>query len=281
MNEQKILICISGWGSRCEIFDLLLAQCPVLSERRRRIDLPWQNFSALAQSERAPALLRQVLRELDCTTAELARQEIVVLAWSLGCLLALEFCLELCGSEETGSPTGPAPRLILQNATASMCSSAPPLFACDLHEGDSERDYPAVEPGVLRLMQRKLVRGAAAQYAVMQDFARNCQHRQQNPELFVTEYCRQASSFSPTELVQGLDYLIHCDLRTTLRQSPLPCSTLLLSGREDVIIPPAQGLILSGLLPASRHKELKAGHNLLLPPAADLNKHIKDFLAFP
>ncbi|WGK68710.1 alpha/beta hydrolase [Candidatus Haliotispira prima] len=280
MNNEKILVCISGWGSHCQILEPLIAQCPLLAERHR-IDIPWQDFVGLPDATRPAALHRYLSRETDGRTQGDKQTDVVILAWSLGCLLGLELSPELHGQAQTGRQ-----RLILLSGTAAMC---PTEEIGDRNEGEEKRanlaPYQVVKPIVLRLMQRKLQQ---AQNTVLRDFALHClRDRQNDPANFVANYLEQARSFSDTPLhtdtcqalTEGLEYLIRCDLRRRLRDCPLPHPTLLFSGRRDAIIPASQSESLARLLPNSRQEFADEGHNLLLPPASGLSRHISTFLS--
>ncbi len=298
---ETVVACISGWGSRCEIFSELLSHCPQLAGRRR-IDLSWQDFVAIPQpSERRAALRQRLLQKLVEPAASkeggreeysgalkrreaaaiLLQKDILLLGWSLGSLLCLELSLELSSIPDRGIHTEFAPELgqtpghlglILLSPTAAMCGTM-----CRTWRAGSP--YPGVPPVALKLMQRGINQ---PQNNVLQDFAKNCRAPGQTEGAFVAKYTEQAQSFSPEELKLGLDYLLNCDLRAELQQKNFPYDALLFSGRSDAIVPSAQSAVLAHLLfgepTGSRQLQLlNGGHNLLCPPSAELLGKLDDY----
>ena len=238
MNE--ILVCISGWGSYCQIFGPLFNQCPRLA-RHSRVELPWQNFVSITDlTQRREALLQSLRQKCSPLLTENSAEgkawqtaDLVILSWSLGSLLALELSLRLYQE-----PSSPVPRLLLLSPTAAMCS------------GPS-----AVPPGALKMMQRKLRQPGNS---VLPDFASKLAA---SPEL-TQEYLQQANTFSIEELSAGLAYLIDCDLRPELDALPYPA--LLFSGQSDAIIPTQQSQALAQQLSQGQLEFVEGGHSPML-----------------
>jgi pimeloyl-[acyl-carrier protein] methyl ester esterase len=79
------------------------------------------------------------------------------------------------------------------------------------------------------------------------------------------------------ELIEGLDYLQHVDMRNGLEKFAVP--TLVLHGREDRIVPWQAGEWLSGALAGSRWRCYEGfGHALPIQAAALLAADIRAFL---
>ena len=238
-NQGEYLVCIGGWGSTAQIFDPLISECPELQkfEEAQKIELRWQDFACLDSHARRSALRRAFARQL-CPGAESEENEIlallqkdgIILAWSLGAMLALELALELTqkfqpqkneGMENAPKHSGNTKsrlRLILLSGTAAMCRSCEecgPCKGCGCCEHcgpknsvETERvkesSYPFVPDAALRAMQRKW---CANPNAVLRNFAQNCckdtgaassqtpQSGEEHP--FIALYLRQSAHFLP------------------------------------------------------------------------------------
>ena len=238
-NQGKYLVCIGGWGSTAQIFDPLISECPELRkfEEAQKIELHWQDFACLDLPARRSALRRAFAGQF-CPGAEISAQQPlqrngIILAWSLGAMLALELALELAqefqpqkneGMENAPKHSGNTKsrlRLILLSGTAAMCrpsvgcrscEECGPSVGCDPKKPESKatekidngNNYPFVPDAALRAMQRKL---SANPNAVLRNFAQNCckdtgaessqvpQSGEEDP--FIALYLRQAAHFLP------------------------------------------------------------------------------------
>ena len=245
---KKILVCISGWGSKGEIFKPLYSGFPFAEYKR--IELPWQNFVPITQSKPRRKMLVQSYKQ-ECQamlSIESETTEVILLGWSLGSLLALELSLELYSLQAMSQLPIKMPvnlQLVLISPTAAMCG---------------KDDRAAVPPVALKVMQHKLSLPANH---VLHDFTAKLQVGTELSKI----YLQQAKTFTVEELKAGLAYLIHCDLRKELQeQEDFPYPVLLFSGQNDAIIPPQQSKALAQLLGTQAEIELVAGgHNPLLP----------------
>ena len=309
-ESSQYLICIGGWGSTTQVFDPLISECPELQKFQdsQKIELRWQDFVGLPLSARRSAMqnaIQNTLARKVCNQSEIS--DVLVLAWSLGSMLALELALaqefQPQKNESLKNAKGKKNRLrlILLSGTAAMCRLNKPESKA-IENANNDGDYPFVPGAALRAMQRKLSTNPAA---VLRNFAQNCgtnthnvdqrkktESKKQNS--FIPFYLGQAAQFLPSPskpqnnqetsrknsqaLSAGLDYLLRCDLRSELRNSPLPFPVLLAGGLGDAIIPCGQTKKLARLLPQGRLALLDAPHNLLMPPAAALKEHIDEFL---
>lgn len=128
-------------------------------------------------------------------------------------------------------------------------------------------DVPCgVSSTAVKVMRRGLGRDHAA---VLETFHRNCG----TPPAFRPDF----ASARPERLIEGLDWLLTWDERTSLEQSGVPLSAL--AARDDAIVPPAlTSACFAGK--ASRLEWLPAGgHSFPLPLAPACARHIRAFLA--
>ena len=305
-ESSQYLVCIGGWGSTMQVFDPLISECPELQKFQdsQKIELRWQDFVGLPVSARRSALqssIQNALARKVCHQSEIS--DVLVLAWSLGSMLALELALAQEFQPQKNESMKNAKgkkirlRLILLSGTAAMCRLNKPESEAT-ENANNDGNYPFVSGAVLRTMQRKLYTNPGA---VLQNFAQNCctnthAPNKTNENPFIPFYLGQAANFlvspnnlqsrdneeTPSESSQalsaGLDYLLRCDLRSELRNSHLPFPILLAGGLGDAIIPCGQTKELARLLPQGRLALLDAPHNLLMPPAAALKEHIDEFL---
>ena len=315
-EPSQYLVCIGGWGSTAQIFAPLISECPELQKFQdsQKIELRWQDFVGLPVSARRSAIqngiqssMQNALARKVCNQSEIS--DVLVLAWSLGSMLALELALAQEFQPQKNESMKNAKgkkirlRLILLSGTAVMCRLNKPESEAT-ENANNDGDYPFVPGAALRAMQRKLSTNPAA---VLRNFAQNCctnthnVNQRKKPEnekqnSFIPFYLGQAANFlaspnnlqsrdneeTPSESSQalsaGLDYLLRCDLRSELRNSTLPFPVLLAGGLGDAIIPCGQTKELARLLPQGRLALLDAPHNLLMPPAAALKEHIDEFL---
>lgn len=160
-----------------------------------------------------------------------------VIGWSLGGMLALERLPATCK------------KLVLISSTAKFCAAA---------------DYPCgVAEKVLRRMILQLHRDPAA---VLAEFQRNVHAPRPAPDHAL------CAADAPDE---GLDYLLHTDLRPAVPSIQLP--VLLLHGDEDRIIPPQASEWLAQHLPQAAVRNVPSqGHAL---DALAIAPHIRHFLA--
>ena len=225
-NQGEYLVCIGGWGSTAQIFDPVISECPELRkfEEAQKIEVRWQDFACLDLPARRSALRRAFARQF-CPGAEISAQQPlqrdgIILAWSLGTMLALELALDLAqefqpqkneGMENAKSKKSRL-RLILLSGTAAMCRPSVGCRSCEEcgpknpvePEITEENNYPFVPDAALRAMQRNL---SANPNAVLRNFAQNCckdtgaessqapQSGEEDP--FIGLYLRQAAHFLP------------------------------------------------------------------------------------
>jgi len=164
----------------------------------------------------------------------------IIVGWSMGGMLAMEHLPVSCK------------KLILLSSTAKFCAS---------------ENYPCGISGkALRHMIIQLKRNPDA---ALKEFYKNASspHR--------SRICEN-SSHSAEELLEGLNYLFATDLREKVPTLGIP--TLLLHGKEDIIIPPSASEWLHSQLPASSLNLFeKEGHAL---PASHLKGMVDSIASF-
>jgi pimeloyl-ACP methyl ester carboxylesterase len=157
-------------------------------------------------------------------------RQVVLVAWSLGALIALK-----AAAEEPGIIGG----LCLISGTSRMAKDAD-------YAGADGRDIKAM---ALRLKKRR--------EQVIKGFAGNCF----NPG---NEGCRdfliKARTFSISDLSAGLEYLRETDCRELLAR--IKCRTIILHGLKDNVIPFSQSEYIHGNIKGSDLISFDAGHNL-------------------
>lgn len=165
----------------------------------------------------------------------------IIITGSMGGLLALELLPDRCR------------KLVLISSTARFCAG---------------EDYPCGIPE--RILQRMVLRMQKDPAAVLRDFYINV--HAPHPPLPTDPGC------PPAELVNGLEYLLHADLRDSIPGISIP--VLLLHGAQDRIIPAAAAEWLQEHLPDSRLQIFPgAGHALPAHHFEDVMKALRSFLA--
>jgi pimeloyl-ACP methyl ester carboxylesterase len=156
-----------------------------------------------------------------------------IIGWSMGGMLAIEQLPVSCK------------KLILISSTARFCSTDG--YDCGVPE---------------KLLRRMMVHLQSDPDAVLAAFYKNVNY----PQLPDGNIC-------PAEnLADGLNYLLHADLRAKVPAIGIP--VLLLNGREDLIIPPAASEWLAENLPNARLSRLEtSGHKPEAPTVYPLIHH--------
>lgn len=168
-----------------------------------------------------------------------------IITGSMGGLLALEYLPESCK------------KLVLISSTAKFCSSE--NYPC----GTSEK--------VLRRMIVQLKRDPQA---VLTAFFNNVHYPDETDPV---EHMSPVSSAELQGLIEGLNYLLHSDLRDRIPSIHVP--VLLLHGAQDRIIPSSAAEWLNAHLPDSRLQIIEdQGHALLAHRFDAVIEHISRFL---
>ena len=156
-ESSQYLICIGGWGSTTQVFDPLISECPELQKFQdsQKIELRWQDFVGLPVSARRSAMqnaIQNALARKVCNQSEIS--DVLVLAWSLGSMLALELALaqefQPQKNESLKNAKGKKNRLrlILLSGTAAMCRLNKPESKAT-ENANNDGNYPFVSGAVV------------------------------------------------------------------------------------------------------------------------------------
>jgi pimeloyl-[acyl-carrier protein] methyl ester esterase len=158
-----------------------------------------------------------------------------IAGWSMGGMLAIEFLPAACK------------KLVLVSSTAKFCAADG--YDCGVPE---------------KRLRRMIVQLKRDPAAVLAEFYKNvCYPLPRHTCASVTE----------NGLSEGLDYLLHADLRTNVPTLGIP--VLLLHGEEDRIIPPSASDWLAQHLPAAAVRLPGKGHAV---DALAIAPYIRHFL---
>ncbi|MCF7849961.1 MAG: alpha/beta hydrolase [Kiritimatiellales bacterium] len=165
-----------------------------------------------------------------------------IVGWSMGGMLAMELMPEDCEG------------LALISSTARFCATDG--YDCGVPEK------------TLKAMIMQLKRDPDA---VLAEFYKNAAH----PHPFHT--CTSVK-YSVDELVAGLEYLLHTDLREKV--PTIGTQTLIMHGGQDQIVPPSASEWLNSTLPNSSLETFATeGHTLLLDNFDDVIDSLINFLS--
>lgn len=169
-----------------------------------------------------------------------------IITGSMGGLLAMERLPASCR------------RLVLISSTAKFCSAD---------------DYPCGTPA--KVLRRMIVQLKRDPDTVLDEFFRNVHfpHRENRQAAAI----RKCASLNLADLVAGLEYLLHSDVREKVSSIKIP--VLLLHGADDRIIPSTASEWLHSHLPESRLRIFENhGHALPAHHFAAVIKTLRDFL---
>lgn len=163
-----------------------------------------------------------------------------IVTGSMGGLLALEYLPAMCK------------KLVLISSTAKFCAGE--NYDCGIHE---------------KILKRMILQLKRSPDAVLSAFYENVH--------FPHAALKTDPEASLEELVSGLEYLLHSDLRDTISKITIP--VLLMHGDQDRIIPSSASDWLQKNVPNSQLKIYnKQGHALAAHHFGPLISHIKSFI---
>lgn len=165
-----------------------------------------------------------------------------IVGWSMGGILAMELMPEECQG------------LALISSTARFCATDG--YNCGVPE---------------KILKRMIMQLKQDPDTVLAEFYKNSSH----PHPARTGMTVQEST---EDLVAGLEYLLHTDLREMVPS--INTRTLLLHGRQDLIIPPPASEWLNDNLPNSSLEMFSSqGHTLLLDHFDSIIDSLVEFLS--
>lgn len=242
------LILIAGWGHTGEAMLRLKEALDGYSVQTTSTGELWQAQAGVLP--RLPALSRyaQGLHDL----LEPFGGRVGVIGWSMGGIVALETAREYPGLFQ---------RLVIISGTARFSAGSD--------------EFPGASVSVLRAMALGLRRTPDS---VLTAYYANLHTPQSLPASVGVLHNSAMAQADRVELIQGLDYLQHMDVRNGLDKLTLP--TLVTHGREDRIVPWQAGEWLSRNLSVSQwrcHEGI--GHALPIQAPLLLAADIRAFLA--
>jgi len=247
MKARKVLL-IAGWAHTA---DDLLPLCSLLS---RKYDIQATSTAKLfytnEPSSHALPSASQYAKALY-GLAEKTEESPIIVAWSMGALVAIEAVTKLKLSVS---------RLILVNGTARFCADK------DYPHGLPEQNLRAMIAGLTRKPKELLT--AFFSDAIFPETDRSHE---------IEKRTLTALSLPDEILKDGLSYLRHTDLRQALSKINIP--TLIIHGRQDKIIPSSAGEFLNSYISDSHlviHE--KTGHSLILDQPTMIAEDIRTFM---
>jgi len=182
------------------------------------------------------------------------KQPLIVIGWSLGAMLALEYAAQ--------QPEKVA-RLVLLNPTARFCSSP---------------GYRWGQPtSALRALKRALKRDRPA---ALTGFYQLCFAPERLPQAKLDKHLQEMDLVSDVDLLSGLNYLERSDLRESLVS--VRAQAVLIHGGEDAVIPQEASAALAATLSGricARIVVEGVGHALPVTRTSMLRTIIQTFLA--
>lgn len=218
MQSKPTLALLHGWGMNPRVFDVLHASlekhCTLLP-----LALPGHGGAALLPTNTLTTWATHIAAQLPSQTC--------LLGWSLGGQIAMRIALDRPDTLQ---------RLILMSTTPKFVAdeswpAGVTLADLQAFGADMQHDTQAT---LLRFLSLQ-TRGAVAQKALLQTLRAS----------FFAEPLPE-----PPALTDGLDMLLHTDLRAAVKQLTQP--TTLIHGSLDKLTPPAAGDWLAKNLPSAK-----------------------------